>query len=96
MDGMIGAGDPAIGVLDVTNGDAGLDQGDVDSVLDITRRFFDSDTKVIRGARETTSERLALLIHDECGCFGGATVDAEDIEALGPWLDWAYAEARAA
>jgi phosphoserine aminotransferase len=23
----------------------------------------------------------------------GATVDAEDIEALGPWLDWAYAEA---
>jgi phosphoserine aminotransferase len=24
----------------------------------------------------------------------GATVDTEDIEALGPWLDWAYAEAR--
>jgi phosphoserine aminotransferase len=24
----------------------------------------------------------------------GATVDAADIEALGPWLDWAYAEAR--
>jgi phosphoserine aminotransferase len=23
----------------------------------------------------------------------GATVDTEDIEALGPWLDWAYAEA---
>jgi phosphoserine aminotransferase len=24
----------------------------------------------------------------------GATVDTADIEALGPWLDWAYAEAR--
>jgi phosphoserine aminotransferase len=26
----------------------------------------------------------------------GATVDTADIEALGPWLDWAYAETRAA
>jgi phosphoserine aminotransferase len=26
----------------------------------------------------------------------GATVDTADIEALGPWLDWAYAEAREA
>ncbi len=25
----------------------------------------------------------------------GATVDAEDIAALGPWLDWAYSEAKA-
>ncbi|MBX3561214.1 MAG: phosphoserine transaminase [Sphingomonas sp.] len=24
----------------------------------------------------------------------GATVDSSDIEALGPWLDWAYAEAK--
>jgi phosphoserine aminotransferase len=24
----------------------------------------------------------------------GATVDTADIEALGPWLDWAYAELR--
>jgi phosphoserine aminotransferase len=24
----------------------------------------------------------------------GATVDTDDIEALGPWLDWAYGEAR--
>ena len=26
----------------------------------------------------------------------GATVDTADVEALGPWLDWAYAEARGA
>ena len=26
----------------------------------------------------------------------GATVDTADIEALGPWLDWAYATAKAA
>ncbi len=26
----------------------------------------------------------------------GATVDTADIVALGPWLDWAYAETKAA
>jgi len=26
----------------------------------------------------------------------GATVETADIVALGPWLDWAYAEAKAA
>jgi phosphoserine aminotransferase len=26
----------------------------------------------------------------------GATVDTADIEALGPWLDWAYAQMKAA
>jgi phosphoserine aminotransferase len=25
----------------------------------------------------------------------GATVDTADIEALGPWLDWAYEKAKA-
>jgi phosphoserine aminotransferase len=26
--------------------------------------------------------------------WGGATVDRADIEALMPWLDWAYGEVR--
>jgi len=33
---------------------------------------------------------LGLLI------WCGATVNVEDIEALGPWLDWAYASLKAA
>ena len=28
--------------------------------------------------------------------WAGATVDREDLEALMPWLDWAYAEVKAA
>ena len=26
--------------------------------------------------------------------WGGATVEVSDIQALMPWLDWAYAEVR--
>ena len=26
----------------------------------------------------------------------GATIERDDLEALTPWLDWAYAQARAA
>ncbi|MHA1113088.1 MAG: phosphoserine transaminase, partial [Alphaproteobacteria bacterium] len=27
--------------------------------------------------------------------WGGATVETEDVAALCPWLDWAFAEAKA-
>jgi phosphoserine aminotransferase len=28
--------------------------------------------------------------------WAGATIETDDIDALLPWLDWAFAEARAA
>ena len=79
MHGMIGAGDAAVGVLDVADGDAGLDEGDVHGALDVARRFFDPDAQVIRRARQTAPERLAVLIHDERGGFRGAAVDADEV-----------------
>ena len=66
---------------------------------------------VIPGADPGLAKRMASLLdregvaHDIAAhrdappglrIWGGATVETADIEALLPWLDWAYAEARAA
>ena len=70
-----------------------------------------SKTSVCLTVAGADPKRMAKLLEEEGVAFDiasyrdappglriwcGATVDAEDIEALGPWLDWAYAEARAA
>jgi phosphoserine aminotransferase len=63
----------------------------------------------VAGADETFIKQMAGLLELEGVAFDiaghrdappglriwcGATVDTADIEALGPWLDWAYAQAR--
>jgi phosphoserine aminotransferase len=60
----------------------------------------------VEGADEGRIKRMAALLEGEGAAFDiagyrdappglriwcGATVDTADIEALGPWLDWAYA-----
>ena len=64
----------------------------------------------VEGADEAFIKKFASLLEKEGAAFDvagyrdapaglriwcGATVDTADIEALGPWLDWAYAAARA-
>jgi phosphoserine aminotransferase len=64
----------------------------------------------VEGADEALIKSMASLLEKEGAAFDvagyrdappglriwcGATVDTADIEALGPWLDWAYATARA-
>ena len=63
----------------------------------------------VAGADEALIKRMAALLEKEEAAFDiagyrdappglriwcGATVDTADIAALGPWLDWAYAEAK--
>ncbi|MBO9622193.1 MAG: phosphoserine transaminase [Sphingomonas sp.] len=63
----------------------------------------------VEGADEAFIKKMASLLEKEEAAFDvagyrdapaglriwcGATVDTADIEALGPWLDWAYATAR--
>jgi phosphoserine aminotransferase len=64
----------------------------------------------VAGADEAFIKKMAASLEKEAAAFDvagyrdapaglriwcGATVDTADIEALGPWLDWAYAEAKA-
>ena len=63
----------------------------------------------VAGADEALIKKMASLLEAEGAAYDiagyrdapsglriwcGATVDTADIEALGPWLDWAYAQAR--
>ena len=65
----------------------------------------------VEGADEALIKKMASLLEAEGAGYDvagyrdapaglriwcGATVDTADIEALGPWLDWAYATAKAA
>ncbi|PAX07412.1 phosphoserine transaminase [Sphingomonas lenta] len=63
----------------------------------------------VEGADEALIKKMASLLEQEGAAYDvagyrdappglriwcGATVDTADIEALGPWLDWAYASAK--
>lgn len=78
--------------------------------LDEASRSKTSVCLTVEGADEALIKKMAALLEKEDAAYDiagyrdapaglriwcGATVDTADIEALGPWLDWAYATARA-
>ena len=77
--------------------------------VDPANRSKTSVCLTVAGADEALIKRMAALLEAEHAAYDiagyrdappglrvwcGATVDTADIEALGPWLDWAYASAR--
>ncbi|HEY0300467.1 MAG TPA: hypothetical protein VGC36_04000, partial [Rhizomicrobium sp.] len=77
--------------------------------VDPATRSKTSVCLTVAGADEALFKKMASLLELEDAAYDiagyrdappglriwcGATVEAEDIAALGPWLDWAYAEAR--
>ncbi|WP_404335361.1 phosphoserine transaminase [Sphingomonas sp. MMS12-HWE2-04] len=78
---------------------------------DLAIRSTTSVCLTVEGADEAFIKKFAGLLEKEGAAYDvagyrdapaglriwcGATVDTADIEALGPWLDWAYATAKAA
>ncbi|MEG8040876.1 phosphoserine transaminase [Sphingomonas sp. LR60] len=78
--------------------------------VDEASRSKTSVCLTVAGADEAFIKRFAALLEKEDAAYDvagyrdapaglriwcGATVDTADIEALGPWLDWAYATAKA-
>jgi phosphoserine aminotransferase len=78
---------------------------------DAASRSKTSVCLTVEGADEAFIKMMAGLLEKEGAAYDvagyrdapaglriwcGATVDTADIEALGPWLDWAYATAKAA
>jgi len=78
---------------------------------DAASRSTTSVCLTVEGADEALIKKMASLLEAEDAAYDvasyrdappglriwcGATVNTADIEALGPWLDWAYASAKAA
>ncbi|MBT2188739.1 phosphoserine transaminase [Sphingobium nicotianae] len=78
---------------------------------DPASRSITSVCLTVEGADEAMIKKIASLLEKEGAAYDiagyrdappglriwcGATVDTADVVALGPWLDWAYAEAKAA
>jgi phosphoserine aminotransferase len=77
--------------------------------VDPASRSKTSVCLTVRGADEALIKEMASLLELEDAAYDiasyrdappglriwcGATVDVEDVEALGPWLDWAYEAAK--
>jgi phosphoserine aminotransferase len=77
---------------------------------DEANRSTTSVCLTVEGADEALIKKMASLLEAEAAAYDvagyrdapaglriwcGATVDTADIEALGPWLDWAYTTAKA-